>query len=415
MSDNLMEQVVSAANVERALRAVIRNKGAPGIDKMTTAQLENHVQQHWESIREKLLAGKWTPSPVRLVEIAKDGGGTRRLGIPTVMDRWIQKMLLGVLEPLFEPSMSEHSYGFRPGRSQHDAVKAAQRYVQEGKSWVVDIDIKAFFDHVNHDILLHKLGQVIQDKRVLRLIGRYLRAGIMINGVVRESEEGTPQGSPLSPLLSNIYLDALDQELARRKLSFCRYADDCNIYVSSPRSAERVMANMSEWLSKELRLQINAEKSATGRPWERGYLGFSIERDGNISLAKRSIEKLKDKVREYWRSCQSRSSEQLRDDWRAYLRGWWNYFRLVQVRRPLKALSGWIRRHIRKCFWLRWHSAKGRYNALRRLGITGQLLKTAGSTRGAWRIAASGALQKALNNARLRRHGFLTPADLCDA
>lgn len=415
MSDNLMEQVVSAANVERALRAVIRNKGAPGIDKMTTAQLENHVQQHWESIREKLLAGKWTPSPVRLVEIAKDGGGTRRLGIPTVMDRWIQKMLLGVLEPLFEPSMSEHSYGFRPGRSQHDAVKAAQRYVQEGKSWVVDIDIKAFFDHVNHDILLHKLGQVIQDKRVLRLIGRYLRAGIMINGVVRESEEGTPQGSPLSPLLSNIYLDALDQELARRKLSFCRYADDCNIYVSSPRSAERVMANMSEWLSKELRLQINAEKSATGRPWERGYLGFSIERDGNISLAKRSIEKLKDKVREYWRSCQSRSSEQLRDAWRAYLRGWWNYFRLVQVRRPLKPLSGWIRRHIRKCFWLRWHSAKGRYNALRRLGITGQLLKTAGSTRGAWRIAASGALQKALNNARLRRHGFLTPADLCDA
>lgn len=186
MSDNLMEHVVSAANVERALRAVIRNQGAPGIDKMTTAQLESHAQRHWESIRERLLAGKWTPSPVRLVEIAKDGGGTRRLGIPTVVDRWIQTMLLGALEPLFEPNMSEHSYGFRPGRSQHDAVKAAQRYVQEGKSWVVDIDIKAFFDHVNHDILLHKLGQVIQDKRVLRLIGRYLRAGIMINGVVTE-------------------------------------------------------------------------------------------------------------------------------------------------------------------------------------------------------------------------------------
>jgi len=267
MHEELMEQVVTQENATAAWLAVKRNGGAPGIDRMTTEQLRDHVRKHWEAIRAKLLAGTYVPSPVRRVEIPKPNGGVRLLGIPTVLDRWIQQMLLQVLQAIFDPTFSVWSFGFRPGKSAHDAVRAAQNYVQAGKDWVVDMDITKFFDRVNHDILMNRIGQTIRDKRVLRLIGRYLRAGVMIEGVVQASEEGTPQGGPLSPLLANIYLDALDRELEQRGLAFSRYADDCNIYVSSQRAAERVLTSLTNWIKQHLRLEVNGSKSGAGRPW----------------------------------------------------------------------------------------------------------------------------------------------------
>jgi group II intron reverse transcriptase/maturase len=346
------------------------------------------------------------------VEIPKPNGGVRLLGIPTVLDRWIEQMLLRELQAIFDPPFSAHSYGFRPGRSAHDAVRAAQSYVQAGKDWVVDMDITKFFDRVNHDILMARIGQTIRDKRVLRLIGRYLRAGVMIEGVVQASQEGTPQGGPLSPLLANIYLDALDQELEGRGLTFSRYAEDCNIYVSSQRSAERVLVGLTEWIKKHLRLEVHATKSGVGRPWERKFLGFRINPEGKIEAAPQSVERFKTKVRQMWRSCQSQTSEKLRDHWRAYVRGWWGYYRLAQQRGNIYRLEGWIRRHIRSCFWQRWHDWRGRLRKLRRLGLSGRLLKVAHSSKEAWRLAASPSLQTALSNAVLRRYGFWMPSDL---
>jgi group II intron reverse transcriptase/maturase len=412
MHEELMEQVVTQENATAAWLAVKRNAGAPGIDGMTTGQLRDHVRAHWETIRAKLLAGTYVPSPVRRVEIPKPNGGVRLLGIPTVLDRWIQQMLLQVLQAIFDPTFSAQSFGFRPGKSAHDAVRAAQNYIQAGKDWVVDMDITKFFDRVNHDILMNRIGQTIRDKRVLRLIGKYLRAGVMVEGVVQSSEEGTPQGGPLSPLLANIYLDALDRELEERGLAFSRYADDCNIYVSSQRAAERVLASLTDWIKKHLRLEVNASKSGTGRPWERKFLGFRINPQGQIEAAPQSVERFKMKVRELWRSCQSQTSEELRGTWRAYVRGWWGYYRLAEERRNVFGLEGWIRRHIRSCFWQRWHDWRGRLRKLRQLGLSGHLLKVAHSSKGAWRIAASPSLQTALSNAVLRRYGFWMPSDL---
>jgi RNA-directed DNA polymerase len=412
MYEELMEQIVTQENATAAWRAVKRNAGAPGIDGMTTEELRDHVREHWETIRSKLLAGTYVPSPVRRKEITKPDGGVRLLGIPTVLDRWIQQMLLQVLQAIFDPTFSAHSFGFRPGKSAHDAVRTAQSYVQAGKDWVIDMDITKFFDRVNHDILMRRIGQTIRDKRVLKLIGKYLRAGVMIEGVVQDSEEGTPQGGPLSPLLANIYLDALDRELETRDLAFSRYADDCNIYVSSRRSAERVMASITKWITKHLRLEINAAKSGAGRPWERKFLGFRINPEGKIEAAPQSVERFKAKVRKLWRSCQSQTSKELRDNWKAYARGWWNYFRLAEERRNIFGLEGWIRRHIRSCFWQRWDNWRGRLRKLRHLGLKGRLLKVAHSSKGPWRIAASPSLQTALSNAVLRRFGFWMPSDL---
>jgi len=316
------------------------------------------------------------------------------------------------MTPIWEPRFSEHSYGFRPGRKAADAVRAAQRYAESGQDWVVDLDISKFFDHVNWDILMGKIGQLIRDKRVLKLIGRYLRAGIMVNGVVVKSVEGTPQGGPLSPLLANIYLDALDRELERRGLRFSRYADDCNIHVSSRAAAERVLESVRGWIEKYLRLQVNVTKSGIGRTWERKFLGFRINRQQQIEAAPESLERFKTKVREKWRSCQSLTSNQLRDGWRRYVQGWWGYYRLAEDRRPIFRLEGWIRRHIRKCFWLRWHEREGRERKLRRLGLRGRMLNVAASSRGAWHLAGVGSLQTALSNATLRRYGFLMPSDL---
>ena len=374
---------------------------------MTTEELEPHLQAHWWILKDKLLKGTYVPTPVRRVEIPKPSGGTRMLGIPTVQDRYIQQMLLQVLTPIFEAQFSEHSYGFRPGRSAQDAVRTAQRYAQEGKEWVVDIDITKFFDHVNHDILMGRIAEVVRDKRMLHLIGKYLRRGAMVDGLVEASEEGTPQGGPLSPLLANIYLDALDKELDRRKHSYCRYADDCNIYVGSQAAAERTLASIQGWIEKHLRLKVNAAKSGTGRVWERKFLGFRLDRKKRIGIAPESVERFKTKVREMWDGRRSGTSRQLRDDWNRYVRGWWGYFRLAEAKRPLLELEGWVRRHIRKCFWLRWHGRKGRERNLRRLGLRGRALGVAASRRGAWGVAAQPELHQALSNTVLRRYGFL--------
>lgn len=407
-----MEQMVTQENATTAWLAVKRNRGASGIDRMTVEQLRDHIRAHWESISAKLRAGTYVPSPVRRMEIPKPNGGKRMLGIPTVQDRWIQQMLLQVLQPIFDPAFSEHSYGFRPGRGAQTAVQAAQAHIQSGRRWVVDMDISKFFDRVNHDILMNRIGQTIRDKRVLKLIGHYLRAGAMIEGVVVASEEGTPQGGPLSPLLANIYLDALDKELERRGLAFSRYADDCNIYGGSRRAAERVLAGVTAWINQHLRLEVNADKSGVGRPWERKYLGFRINQQGKIETAPQSVERLKAKVREMWQSCQSLSSDKLRDRWRAYIRGWWAYYGLAEERRNIFGLEGWIRRHIRTCFWQRWHNAAGRLRHLKQMGAKGRLLQVASSSQGAWAIARHETLQTVLSNRILRRFGFLMPSDL---
>jgi group II intron reverse transcriptase/maturase len=412
MYETLMEAAVAEENCKLAVRAVRRNDGAAGIDRMTTAELEPHLEANWWILKDKLLKGTYVPSPVRRKEIQKPNGGTRMLGIPTVQDRFIQQLLLQVLTPIFDPGFSEHSYGFRPGRSAQDAVGAAQRYAQGGKEWVVDLDITKFFDQVNHDILMGRIARVIRDKRVLHLIGKYLRRGAMVEGVVRASEEGTPQGGPLSPLLANIYLDALDQELDRRKHSYCRYADDCNIYVGSQAAAERTLASVQGWIEKHLRLKVNAAKSGTGRVWERKFLGFRLDRKKRIGIAPESLERFKRKVRQMWDGRRSRSSTELRDDWNRYVRGWWGYFGLAEARSRIVELEGWVRRHIRKCFWLRWHGRTGRLRNLRRLGLRGTALGVATNRRGAWRVAAQPELQQALSNQVLQRHGFLFPSHL---
>jgi group II intron reverse transcriptase/maturase len=412
MYETLMEAVVADENYRPALEAVKRNQGAAGIDRMTTEQLEPHLQANWWILKDKLLKGTYVPSPVRRVEIPKPSGGTRMLGIPTVQDRFIQQLLLQALTPIFDPKFSEHSYGFRPGRSAQDAVRAAQQYAQGGKDWVVDLDITKFFDQVNHDILMGRIAPVIRDKRVLHLIGKYLRRGAMVDGLVEASEEGTPQGGPLSPLLANIYLDALDQELEKRGHRFCRYADDCNIYVGSQTAAERTLVSVQGWIEKHLRLKVNAAKSGTGRVWERKFLGFRLDRKKRIGIAPESLERFKTKVRELWNGRRSRTSNQLRDEWNRYVRGWWGYFRLAEARKPIYELEKWVRRHIRKCFWLRWHGGRGRLRNLRRLGLTGVALGVATSRRGAWRVAAQPELHKALSNSVLRRYGFLFPSDL---
>jgi group II intron reverse transcriptase/maturase len=412
MYEDLMEQAVAPEKVRQALEAVMSNDGAPGIDRMKAAELEKHLEAHWDKIRAKLLSGAYVPTPVRRVEIPKPNGGVRRLGIPTVLDRFIQQLLLQVMTPIYEPLFSDHSYGFRPGRSAADAVRAAQEFARQGKGWVVDFDITQFFDHVNHDILMGRIGNTIRDKRVLRLIGRFLRRGALVEGVVQGSEEGTPQGGPLSPLLANIYLDALDQELDRRGHAYCRYADDCNIYVASQAAAERTFLSIQPWIEKHLRLKVNAAKSGTGRIWERKFLGFRLNRNGRITIAAESLERFKGKVRELWRSCQSLTNEQLVTQWQRYLRGWWEYYQLAQDRKALSDLEPWIRRHIRTFFWLRWHDAAGRKRKLRSLGLKGHLLKIAHSSKGAWHLARTGSLHKALSNARLLASGFFLPSDL---
>jgi group II intron reverse transcriptase/maturase len=412
MNGQMMEEALSPENWHAAWKAVVANDGAPGIDGMKCEELVGHLQRHGAAIAAKLLAGTYAPSPVKRVIIPKPGGGERLLGIPTVLDRFVQQLLLQVLARIYEPRFSAKSFGFRPGRSAQDAVREAQRYVQEGKRYVVDLDIEKFFDRVNHDVLMEQIRRVVDDKRVRTLVGRYLKAGVMLEGVVQESEEGTPQGGPLSPLLANIYLDPLDKELESRGLSHVRYADDCNIYVGSETSAQRVFASIVEWIEKKLRLRINRAKSGTGPVGGRKFLGFSLSVKGVIEVAKKSLERFKEKVRELWEARQSKTNQQMRDQWNRYVRGWTGYFRLAEDVRALKRLEGWIRRHIRKFYWQRWHCAKGRLRAFRRLGLKERLWTSARSGRGAWRMAATPAMQQAISNARLNHYGYLMPIKL---
>jgi RNA-directed DNA polymerase len=411
----LMEKIVSDENAAQALLAVERNGGAAGIDRMGTEQLRPYLEKHWPAIRKKLLEGNYVPSPVKRVWIPKsNGGGERPLGIPTVLDRFVQLLILGELQPLFEVTFSQHSWGFRPGRGAHEAVKSAQRIlIEEGKSWVVDMDIKGFFDNVDHDILMRLIGQQIRDKEVLRLIGRILRAGVWEKGQVsRPAGKGTPQGGPLSPLLANIYLDVLDKELERRGLSFSRYADDCNIYVGSEKAAQRVLESITKWVETNLKLEVSATKSGVDRPWKRKFLGFRLSPQGVIEVSEKAIEKFRAQTRQFWESRQNKTSQELRDQWGRYVRGWWEYYRLAGHRQPLRALDGWIRRHMRKCFWQRWHGTKGRTAALKKLGVRFPLILGARSGRGAWRMAKHPVMQKGLSNRNLKRYGFLCLADL---
>jgi RNA-directed DNA polymerase len=408
--DITMETVLAKENMRAAWAAVKANAGAAGVDGKGIAESEAHLSTHWPTIREKLLRGAYQPAAVRAVDIAKPGGGTRRLGIPTVQDRLIQQALHQVLSAAFDREMSEQSWGFRPGRSAHDAVTAARGYVAEGKEWVVDIDLASFFDQVNHDRLMHLLGARIGDKRIMTLIGRYLCAPMDAgDGRHVRRSRGTPQGGPLSPLLANLYLDELDRELARRGLSFVRYADDIAVFVASERAAERVLGRLTRWLHTHLDLEVNAAKSGAHRTEETALLGFRIHPGGNVSPAPKAIERLKDRVRALWDARQSLTSQQLRDQWQSYITGWWNYYGYANWLRDVHALSGWIRRHMRKCFWLRWHNRHGRRKALERLGVRGRALGVAGCRRGAWPMARHVVVNQALKTATLNRCGLTLP------
>jgi group II intron reverse transcriptase/maturase len=411
-----LEGVLAKENLNAAWLQVKANAGAAGVDGLSVESSRVYITEHWQQIEAALLAGRYQPEAVRAVEIPKANGGVRTLGIPTVLDRLIQQAIHQQLSPVWEPDFSEHSYGFRPGRSAHDAVRTAQGFIKAGKSWVIDIDLKNFFDRVGHDKLMHLVGQKVRDKRLLRLIGDYLRSPLQTpDGRCEKRMQGTPQGGPLSPLLANIYLDPLDKELEQRGLSFVRYADDLAIFVSSQRSAERVKESVIAWIEKHLKVEVNRDKSGSGPSDQSGLLGFRLYADGRVGVAPKTVERLKAKVRELWDGRQSLTSEQLRDQWQRYIRGWWNYFQLADWRREVEDLTGWLRRHMRKCFWLRWHHPRGRLNALKRLGVRGRALGNAYCANGAWAMARHPSLQQALKNATLQRYGFIIPWNLTAA
>lgn len=413
-TEQLMEAVVARENLLRAYQQVMSNKGAAGVDQMNVEQLKPYLQEHWAQIREELLKGQYQPQPVRSVEIPKPQGGMRQLGIPTVVDRLIQQALHQVLSPIFEPGFSESSYGFRPRRSAHQAVRQARDYVAKGRRWVVDLDLEKFFDRVNHDILMSRLARRISDKRVLRLIRRYLQAGMMTGGIVSPRVEGTPQGGPLSPLMSNVLLDELDKELERRGHKFCRYADDCNIYVQSRPAGERVMASVTGFLEKRLRLKVNLEKSAVARPWERKFLGYSMtwHKQPRLKVAKTSIQRLKAKLRVIFREGQGRSLSQVIEELNALLRGWMQYFRLAAVKGIFEELDGWIRRKLRCLIWLHWKRRKTRAKELMKRGLERlRAWKTAYNGRGSWWNAGASHMNEAFPKSFFDRLGLVSLLD----
>ena len=411
----LMSVVLERGNMKRAYDRVLRNKGAPGVDGMTVEGLKPFLKAHWPEIKVQLQEGRYRPSAVRKVEIPKPGGGRRMLGIPTVLDRLIQQALHQVMSPLFEAEFSNHSYGFRPGRSAAQAVQQARIYVEEGRRWVVDADLEKFFDRVNHDILMSRVARKIEDKRVLKLIRSYLQAGIMEGGVATARSEGTPQGGPLSPLLSNILLTDLDRELERRGHRFCRYADDSNIYVRSKRAGERVLASMTRFLEDRLKLRVNQEKSAVDRPWKRSFLGYTVcNRKCNVRLkvASKPVQRLKANVKALFRSGRGRSLKATIAVLTPKLRGWVNYFRHAGVKGIFEALDGWIRRHLRKILWRQWKRPRSRAKRLMQLGLSEERAwKSATNGRGPWWNSGASHLNQALPKKRFDRLGLVSLMD----
>ncbi len=410
-SEQLMEEVCERKNCEQALARVKSNKGSAGIDGMTVEELPAYLKKHWPTIREQLLCGTYKPQPVKRVEIPKPDGGMRQLGIPTVLDRFIQQAVMQVLQGRWDPTFSEHSYGFRPGRSAHQAVSKAQQYIAAGYGWVVDLDLEKFFDRVNHDKLMAKLAQRISDKRLLKLIRAFLGAGVMEGGLVSPVDEGTPQGGPLSPLLSNIVLDELDQELERRGHRFVRYADDSNIYVRSQRAGERVMKSVSEFITRKLKLKVNEQKSAVSQPSKRKFLGFSFtwHREPKRRIAPKAIARFKQRVRELTRRTRGVRVETMVAQLSRYLTGWRGYFRFCQTPTVLRKLEEWTRRRLRSVIWKQWKQSRVRFAELTKRGVGKDLAaQTAGSAHGPWRLSNSPALTIALPNAYFVSLG-LTP------
>jgi RNA-directed DNA polymerase len=402
IGERLMEEVCERENCKQALARVKANQGSAGVDRMTVQQLPEFLKQYWPAIREQLLSGTYTPQPVKRVEIPKPDGGVRKLGIPTVLDRFIQQAVMQVLQRRWDRTFSEHSYGFRPGRSAHQAVEQAQQYIAEGYRWVVDLDLEKFFDRVNHDKLMAKIAARVSDKRMLKLIRRFLTAGVMENGLVGPVDEGTPQGGPLSPLLSNIMLDDFDRELERRGLRFARYADDSNIYVRSRRAGERVMESITRFLTVELKLKVNVQKSAVARPWERKFLGFSFTSADapKRRIAPHAVDRFKGRVRELTQRTLGVSTERMAEDLARYLRGWIGYFGKCETPSVLQGLEQWFRHRLRSAIWKQWKWSTVRFAELRKRGVGKDLAaQTAGSAHGPWRLSNSPALSIALPNA----------------
>ena len=408
----LMEAVVERSNMIAALRRVESNAGSAGIDEMTVRDLRGYLKEHWPKIKEKLLGGSYQPVAVKGVEIPKPSGGMRQLGIPTVIDRLIQQALNQVLSPIFDPNFSRSSYGFRPGRSAHQAVRQAQAYVASGKRWLVDIDLEKFFDRVNHDILMSRVARRISDKRVLLLIRRYLQAGIMQGGLMTASREGTPQGGPLSPLLSNIVLDDLDKELERRGLWFCRYADDCNIHVSSHRAGQRVLASVSSFLERRLKLKVNLEKSAVARPWQRKFLGYSMTArlKPRLKVARESVKRIREKLKESFRRGKGRRLDRfIEQELNPTLRGWRNYFQLAEVQGTFEELDGWMRRKLRQMLWRRWKRNRTRALRLMQQGLVKERAwKSAANGRGSWWNSGASHMNEAFPRSHFDQLGLIS-------
>jgi len=413
-TSGLMEAVCERGNLWLAYERVIRNKGAAGVDGIGVSEFKVHLQQYWPTIKARLLAGSYIPQAVRRVDIPKPQGGVRTLGIPTLTDRLIQQALHQVLSPIFEADFSESSYGFRPGRNAHQAVKAAQRYVAEGRRVVVDMDLEKFFDRVNHDILMEKVAKKVGDGRVLKLIRRYLEAGMMAEGVVSPRTQGTPQGGPLSPLLSNILLTELDRELERRGHAFCRYADDCNIYVSSQAAGERILASITRFLTERLQLTVNATKSAVAAPWERKFLGYSLtwHKAPKLRIAPTSLKRLEDKVREVLKGARGRSLSGTIAELNPVLRGWAAYFKLTETRRALEEIDGWLRRKLRCILWRQWKRPYTRAKNLMKAGLTEErAFRSAFNQRGPWWNSGASHMNAAFRKSFFDRMGLVSLLD----
>jgi RNA-directed DNA polymerase len=415
-TNRLMELVCERENLKEALRQVKANKGSPGVDGMTVVGITDYLKQHWPTIREQLLNGTYEPKPVKRVEIPKPDGGVRKLGIPSVLDRFIQQAVMQVLQRRWDPTFSNHSYGFRPGRSAHQAVAQAQQYIAAGHGWCVDLDLEKFFDRVNHDKLMGKIANRIEDKRLLKLIRAFLKAGVMENGLVSPSVEGTPQGGPLSPLLSNLVLDELDRELERRGHRFVRYADDCNIYVRSERAGHRVMKSVTRFITQRLKLKVNETKSAVARPRERKFLGFSFSAGPEVKrvIAPKALDRFKARIREITRRAKGVSIETTIAELAPYLRGWRSYFGFCETPEVLVYLTRWVRLRLRAALWRQWKTPRRRRAALLQLGVRPRLASnTAGSGRGPWYLARAKALSVGLSNAYFKSLGLPTLIEGC--